>query len=340
MNKSSISPACNDDSFNELVTTITDIVEQSQQAAFHQINSILVKRNWYIGKHIVEFEQQGKHKARYGDKLLVNLSKRLSLSLGHGFSRPNLNNMRKMYLLYPICQTVSDKLSWSHWCEIISLDDELERSFYIKECETQKWSLRTLKRQMNAGLFFQLAKSKDKESILRLASHGHIIQTPNDAVKDTYILEFLGIPQRKKYSESSLEKAIIRHMQMFLLELGKGFAFIGEQYGILIGNTHYRVDLVFYHVILKCYVLIDLKRNAVSHNDIGQMNMYLGYFAKDINRPDDNPPIGIILGHTKDELMIEYATYGMDSQIFISKYQLYLPDREELRRLITDITNN
>lgn len=183
----------------------------------------------------------------------------------------------------------------------------------------------------------RIAQSQDKKGILELAGKGQMIRTSQDVVKDTFVLEFLGIPKAKRYSEHSLEKALIDNMQKFLLELGKGFAFIGEQYPMQIGSSHYRVDLVFYHAILKCYVLIDLKRGGVKHYDIGQMNMYLGYFANEVSRPDDNKPIGIVLCHSKNELIVEYATYGMDSNIFVSKYQLYLPDREELRRMVQAI---
>ena len=190
---------------------------------------------------------------------------------------------------------------------------------------------------MDSGLFLRLAASKDKEGNLELAKTGIEIQKPMDVVKDTYTLEFLGLPEMERYSESDLEQRIIDNLQTFLLELGKGFAFIGRQYPITINNVHYHVDLVFYHRILKCFVLIDLKKNSVKHEDIGQMNMYMGYFAKEENEPNDNPPLGIILSHNKDELLVEYATYGMDSNLFVSKYELYLPNREELRKLVSGI---
>ena len=177
---------------------------------------------------------------------------------------------------------------------------------------------------MDSALYLRLAASKDKEGILQLAQKGVVIQYPEDIIKDTYTLEFLGLPEKELYNERDLEQRLIDNLQTFLLELGKGFAFIGRQYSLTINNHHFYVDLVFYHRILKCFVLIDLKKNAVKHKDIGQMNMYMGYFAKEENTTDDNPPIGIILSRTKDELMVEYATYGMDSQLFVSKYELYL----------------
>jgi len=222
-------------------------------------------------------------------------------------------------LLYPNCQTLSDKLSWSHICELITIDDELERSFYEKECILEQWNVRSLRRQIDSALYLRLAASKDKKAILQLSQKGIVIQQPEDIIKSTYTLEFLGFPLKKHYSEQDIEQRLIDNLEIFLLELGKGFAFIGRQYPITVNNRHYYIDLVFYHRILKCFVLIDLKKNAVRHQDIGQMNMYMGYFAKEENAHDDKPPIGIILSHIKDELLVEYATYGMDSQLFVSK---------------------
>lgn len=326
-----------DTGFENLVNRIVSLVSESKAKILREIDDTLVITNWHIGEYIVEFEQNGKARASYGEGLLRSLSKRLTLQLGKGYSRSNLQNMRRLYLYYPKCQTVSGKLSWSHWCELLEIDDSLERQFYENECLSQHWGVRSLRRQIDSGLFMRLAQSQDKNGVLALAEKGQIIRSPQDVVKDTFVLEFLGIPEGKRYSESSLEKALIDNMQKFLLELGKGFAFIGEQYPIQIGTAHYHVDLVFYHAILKCYILIDLKRAGVKHYDIGQMNMYLGYFANEVSQPDDNKPIGIVLCHSKNELVVEYATYGMDSNIFVSKYQLYLPNREELRRMVQSI---
>lgn len=329
-----------DTGFENLVNRIVTLVSEAKAKVLRQIDDTLVLTNWHIGEYIVEFEQGGHARATYGDGLMRKLSKRLTLQLGKGYSLSNLHNMRRLYLYYPKFQTVSGKLSWSHWCELLELDDSLERQFYENECVSQHWGVRTLRRQIDSGLFMRLAQSQDKKGVLELAEKGQIIRSPQDVVKDTFVLEFLGIPEQKRYTESSLEKALIDNMQKFLLELGKGFAFIGEQYPIQIGSAHYHVDLVFYHAILKCYVLIDLKQSGVKHYDIGQMNMYLGYFANEVSQPDDNKPIGIVLCHSKNELVVEYATYGMDSNIFVSKYQLYLPNRDELRRLVQGIIDN
>lgn len=326
-----------DPRFENLVNRIVSLVEEAKGNVLREINNTLVATNWHIGEYIVEYEQEGNPRAIYGEGVMRKLAKRLTLSLGKGYSLSNLHNMRRMYLYYPKFQTVSGKLSWSHWCELLEIDDSLERQFYENESISQRWGVRTLRRQINSGLFMRLAQSQDKAGVLALAEKGQVISKPHDVVKDTFVLEFLGIPQKKKYTETSLEKALIGNMQKFLLELGKGFAFVGEQYAMNIGNAHYRVDLVFYHTILKCYVLIDLKKSAVKHYDIGQMNMYLGYFANEVSQPDDNKPIGILLCHSKNELVVEYATYGMDSNIFVSKYQLYLPNKDELRQLVQSI---
>lgn len=325
---------------DKLISDIEKTVTTAKENLAGSVNRTMTETYWLIGKYIVESEQDGNIKSAYGSKLLTTLSKELTLRLGKGYSRPNLNNMRKFYLTYPICQTLSDKLSWSHICELIKIDDDLERSFYEKQAVSEKWGVRELQRQMDSALFLRLAVSRDKEGILTLAQEGIEIQTPEDVIKNTYTLEFLNIPELRRYSEGDLEQRIIDNLQTFLLELGKGFTFVGRQYKIVINNTNYHVDLVFYHRILKCFVLIDLKKNSVKHEDIGQMNMYLGYFAIEENMPDDNAPIGIILSKNKDELLVEYATYGMDSNLFVSKYELYLPNRKELEHLVNNILSD
>ena len=320
--------------YQELLEHISHRYVEGKAQAIRSVNEVIVETNWQIGKYIVEYEQGGKKKAEYGSKLLVNLSRDLTLRHGRGFSRPNLNNMRKFYLKFPICQKVSDKLSWSHYCELISINDDLERSFYYQQTILENWSVPELKRQKDSGLFMRLAMSKNTEEILRLAQHGQIIQTPQDIIKDVYVFEFMKIPEPYFVSETDLETRLLDNLQAFFLELGKGFTFVGRQYRMMINNIPYRVDLVFYHRILRCFVLIDLKINDVKHYDIGQMNMYMGYFAKEENIEGENPPIGIIMSKDKDDLLVEYATYEMNSQLFVSKYQLYLPNKEELRTMI------
>lgn len=320
--------------YQDLVSQISDTFVFGQARAVMAVHSYLIETYWKIGQYIVEYEQQGKEKAVYGSALLESLSRDLKSLHGKGFSRSNLNYMRLLYIRYPICEMLSHKLSWSHYFELLKIDDGLERSFYEQQTQLENWSVAELKRQKDSALFLRLALSKEKEKVLELAKHGQIVKSPEDVVKDLYVFDFLKIPEPYNVSETELEARLIDNLQSFLLELGKGFTFVGRQYRMMLNNTPYRVDLVFYHRILRCFVLIDLKIKEVKHNDIGQMNMYMGYFAKEENTESDNPPIGIILSKEKDELLVEYATYGMNSQLFVSKYQLYLPTKEELERLM------
>lgn len=232
---------------------------------------------------------------------------------------------------------MSGKLSWSHIVELLKISDEMEREFYEKQAIIERWSVRELQRQKESGLFLRLGVGKNKQEILELSKNGQLIEKPTDILKDPYIFEFLKIPEPYHIAETQLESLLCDNLQSFLLELGRGFTFVGRQYRVTLNNTHYKVDLVFYHRILRCFVLIDLKINEVKHQDIGQMNMYLGYFASEQNIEGDNLPIGIILSKEKDELLVEYATYGMNSQLFVQKYQLYLPNKEELRKEIETI---
>lgn len=317
--------------YHDLLEQISNTYTQGRILAVQAVNAHITETYWQVGRHIVEFEQNGKIRADYGKALITGLAKDLSLRHGKGFSRSNLVYMRLLYLRYPISQKPSHQLSWSHYVELLKLDDELERSFYEKQAIAERWSVPELKRQKAAALFLRLASGKNKADILQLAQQGQIIEQPTDLLREPYVFEFLKIPEPYQVSETHLETVLCDHLQQFLLELGKGFTFVGRQYRITLANTHYKVDLVFYHRILRCFVLIDLKINEVQHHDIGQMNMYLGYFASEENIEGDNPPIGIILTKNKDELLVEYATYEMNSQLFVQKYQLYLPDREALR---------
>jgi len=343
------------ETYNHLLTTISDTYTSGKIRAFNKVNTVLVETNWKIGQHIVEFEQGGNTKAEYGDKLLERLSKDLSLKHGKGFSLSNINRFRQFYLTYPILAmtsqelqnndnqsikisaTPSHQLSWSHYVELIKIDNELERSFYEKQAILENWSIEELKRQKNTSLFLRLAAGKDKNEILQLAKQGQVIEKAEDILKDTYIFEFLKIPEPYHINELALEVKLIDQLQEFLLELGKGFAFIGRQYRITLANQHHYIDLVFYHRILKCFVLIDLKREEAGYQDVGQMNMYLGYMEAEQNTEGDNPPIGIVLARSKDELQIKYAMSHTNSQLFVKKYQLYLPNEEELRREIESV---
>ena len=317
-----------------LITNIGEILENGKKEAYISINTILVKTYWQIGKEIVEFEQKGKEKAEYGSKLLEKLSKDLKINQNNCFSRRLLLDMRRFYLTYNKWQTVSAKLNWSQYVELLSISDDNERSFYEKQCILEHWSVRELRRQINSALYTRLILSKDKKGLLKLAKKGQIIKKPKDVIKDPYILEFLNIPENHNYSEKELESKIITKLQLFLLELGKGFTFVKRQYRITIDNIDYYIDLVFYHRILKCFILIDLKTRKVNHSDIGQMNMYLNYFKKEENTKEDNPPIGLILSTDKNELLLEFALGGITNNLFVSKYKLYLPTKEELKKIL------
>lgn len=321
-----------DSGYQHLLQKISEVYSSGQIRATQAVNAHITETYWQVGRDIVEFEQGGSTRAEYGKRLVATLAKDLTLRHGRGFSRSNVMMMRAFYLAFPKVQTLSGQLSWSHYVELLSIDDGLERGFYEKQAIAEKWSVKELQRQKRTSLFLRLAAGKDREGILALARVGQIVTQPAELVRDPYVFEFLKIPEPSHLTETELETLLCDHLQPFLLELGKGFTFVGRQYRITLNNTHYRVDLVFYHRILRCFVLLDLKMDKVEHHDIGQMNMYLGYFATEENTEGDNPPIGIILSRHKDELLVEYATYQMNSQLFVQKYQLYLPDREELRR--------
>lgn len=318
--------------YKDLVSCIGELLAENRRRALQTVNDALVRTYWNIGRHIVEFEQKGNVRASYGDKLLVRLSKDLTIAYGKGFSRSNLFMIRQFYVRFPKFQTVSGKLSWSHYAEILKSDSELEIGFYAKQCELENWSVRELKRQMKSMLFHRIALSKDKKQILDLSKNGIQLQKPEDLVKEPYIFDFLGIKDQSTCLEGELEDRIVTNIQNFLLELGRGFAFIGRQYVMQIGARQFKVDLVFYNYILKCFVLIDLKSGEIEHYDVGQMNMYLNFFKVEKSADGDNPPIGIVLGAHKDQLLMEYATQGIENNLFVSRYQLYLPNRDELQR--------
>lgn len=326
--------------YHQLLDIIGLTIEQARQNAIKAINTELVKANWEIGRHIIEYEQHGQERAEYGSELLTTLSKDLRQRYGKGFGRRNILDMRRFYLAYQKWQTVSAKLSWSHYIALIGVSDDTARKFYEKHSINENLSVRELERQINSSLFERLALSKDKKGVLQLSEKGHIVTNPTEAVKDPYVLDFLKIPQSYRMTEKDLEQKIIDNLQMFLLELGKGFAFVARQYRISLRNKHYCIDLVFYHRILKCFVLIDLKIRNVAHGDIGQMNLYLNYFKTEENVEGDNEPIGIILSAEKDEVLVEFATGGISNKIFVSKYQLYLPDKKQLQKKVKAIMNS
>ena len=316
--------------YQDLLSHVGETLENGRARAVVAVNSAAVATYWEIGRQIVEYEQGGMEKAEYGSELLKRLSRDLSDLYGSGFSHSNVYRMRQIYSTYPIFATLSQKLSWSHYVELLKIDDPLERSFYEKEAETEHWGVRELKRQMKSMLFHRLALSTNREEVLRLAKEGEIIERPEDILREPYVFEFTGLPQLPVYKEGDLEEALVNNLSLFFLELGKGFTYVGRQQKMVIGGRTYKVDLVFYHRILKCFVLIDLKRGEVQHEDIGQMNFYLNYYREEMNTEGDTEPIGIVLGAYEDKLVMQYALQNISNQVFVSRYQLYLPDRQQL----------
>ena len=316
-----------------IVSEIKSILETARDRAARQVNSELLAAYWKIGEIIVRYEQEDKVRAAYGAQTLKQLSGVLSREFGRGFSRSNLQNMRQFYLTYPKSQTPSGKLSWSHYCELLSISDADKRGFYEKEAVNANWSVRELKRQIESSLFERLLLSRgdvNRERILSLALNGNAMTEPSDMLKDPYVFEFLGLPEDKPVLEGALERALVRQIEKFLLELGRGFMFVGTQQRVTVNNTHYYVDMVFYNKTLRAYVLIELKTTKLTPEAAGQINMYLNYYAAEVNETGDNPPIGIILCTEKDGITAEYALGGVTNTVFASRYVLYMPDKEQL----------
>lgn len=328
---------------NSMVLEIRELLENARKNVAQQVNTQLLTTYWNIGRIIVEYEQQNQIRADYGKQTLRELSKELTREFGKGFSRSNLQNMRAFYLAYEKCQTVSGKLSWSHYCELLSITDENKRSFYEKESINSGWSVRELKRQIDSSLYERLLLSSgdaNKETGLSLAQKGIEINQPADIIRDPYVFEFLGVPENKPILESDLENALVVQIEKFFLELGRGFMFVGTQQRVTLNNTHYYVDMVFYNKILRAYVLIELKTKKLTPEAAGQLNMYLNYYAAEVNDPDDNPPIGIILCTEKDSIAAEYALGGLSNNIFASRYVLYMPDKEQLIAQVEAVLKN
>ena len=317
-------------------------MQQAHHNVAAQVNLELLHTYWNIGRAIIEFEQKMNVRAEYGAETLTLLSKKMTSEFGRGFSKSNLYNMRQFYVIHQKFQTVSGKLSWSHECELLGISDAEKRNFYEKEAIQAKWSFRELKRQIASSLFERLLLSggdDSKRRVAELAAKGNEVAKPTDLIRDPYVFEFLGIPEQKPLMENDLERALVQHIEKFLLELGRGFMFVGTQQRVTLNNTHYYVDMVFYNKILRAYVLIELKTGKLMPEAIGQLNMYLNYYASEVNDPDDNPPIGIILCTEKDRIAAEYALGGLSNKIFASRYVLYIPNREQLIAQVEAVLN-
>ncbi|GAA4061501.1 PDDEXK nuclease domain-containing protein [Flavobacterium cheonanense] len=355
-----------------LFQQVVVLLQNAQQQVLRTVNSTMTYTYFEIGRMIVEEEQNGKERAEYGKQILKGLSQQLTKEFGKGFSLSSLEQIRKFYLIYSnstmllrilniqIPQTLSTeldsqktqslstefknidfqtlisffKLTWSHYTFLMRIDDEKERSFYEIESEKHNWSVRELKRQYDSALYTRLALSRDKEGVLKLSEEGQIIEKPKDIIKDPYILEFLGLPELHNYSESELEQEIINKLEHFLLELGEGFAFVARQKRITFDDKHFYIDLVFYNRVLKSFVLIDLKIGELKHQDLGQMQMYVNYYDREMCLEGENKTIGIVLCQNKSDLVVEYTLPDNNEQIFASKYKTILPSKEDLIKLI------
>lgn len=323
-----------------VVGQIKSILYKARSNVVSQVNGELLKAYWNIGRIVCEYEQSTPERADYGKQIMKNLSKELTREFGKGFSVSNLQFMRRFYLTYSIQQTVSVKLGWSHYCELLTITDSDKRSFYEKEAINANWSVRELKRQIDSSLFERLILSRgesNKEQVLALAMKGNDVAKPSDIIKDPYVFEFLGLPEDKPVMEKDLERVLLRQLEEFLLELGRGFMFVGTQQRITINNTHYYVDMVFYNKILHAYVLIELKTTKLTPEAAGQINMYLNYYAAEVNDDGDNPPIGIILCTEKNEVSAEYALGGLSNNVFASRYILYMPNKDLLVEQVEDV---
>ncbi len=357
-----------------LFSQVVALLQNARQQVLRTVNSTMVYTYFEIGRMIVVEEQSGKERAQYGKQLLKGLSEQLTIEFGKGFSIDNLENMRKFYLAYSISESLTRilqiqksesvngelntkiyqlptgisenqkaqslisffKLTWTHYVFLMRIDDDKERRFYEIESEKYNWSVRELKRQYDSALYTRLALSRDVVGVLKLSEQGQIIEKPKDLIKDPYILEFLGLPELHQYSESELEEEIINKLEHFLLELGHGFTFVARQNRITFDDKHFRIDLVFYNRILKCFVLIDLKIGELKHQDLGQMQMYVNYYDREMRLEDENKTIGIVLCQNKSDLVVEYTLPENNEQIFASKYRTILPSREDLIQLISE----
>ena len=332
-------------SLDELYNKVSSHINKAKQQVQSSINNEMIIAYWFIGQEIVEFEQAGKERAEYGKSILKDLSTKLKNKYKKGFGVDLLERSRKFYLEYQldtedkksstvsrISHNIDPNLSWSHYVELMSVSEYNARKFYQIETTKNNWSVRELRRQIGSLLYERLAKSKDKEGLLQLVHEGQEINTPEDAIKDPIVLEFLGIPESNKLIESKLEQALIDNLQHFLLELGRGFAFIGRQKRLTFDNDHFYADLVFYHTVLKCYIVIDIKTEKLSHADLGQIQLYVNYFDQEIKNSDDNPTIGLVLCTKKSDKMVKYFLGNEKKQIFASQYKLHLPTEDELEQ--------
>jgi len=318
-----------------LYKSIAQLLNNAKQKIIASINNTMVLTYFEIGKMIVEEEQEGSKNAQYGTFIIESLSQKLTREFGKGFSKRNLELIRQFYLNYKNTKSmISQSLSWTHYITLMRIANPDERNFYEIECAKNSWSVRELNRQLDSGLYERLALSKDKNTILKLAKQGQIIEKPKDIIKDPYILDFLNLPEHSHFNESDLEQELINKLEHFLLELGKGFSFVGRQVRFTFDEEHFRIDLVFYNRFLRCFVLIDLKIGKLKHQDLGQMQMYVNYYDRFVKTEEENATIGIILCKDKKDALVEITLPKNNTQIFASRYLTYIPSKEDLIKLI------
>lgn len=325
--------------FNPIFKEIRCLILNSRNNVYRTVNIEMLNLYWNIGKIIMEI-QKGKEKTNYGDMILEKLSFKLTKEFGRGFSKRNLERMRKFYCLFPIATTLSTQLSWSHYLELIKIEEEPKRNFYLKETINSRWSVRELQRQRDSLLYERLILSNGKEKIKELSEKGQVIRKGKDLVKDPFVLEFLDIKENTDYLESDLEKNILTHIKEFLLELGRGFMFVGSQVRITLEEDHFYPDLVFYNRLSRCFVIIDLKIGKLTHSDLGQIQMYVNYYDREIKKEDENPTIGILLCTNRNKTVVKYALPENNKSIFTSEYKLHLPTEQELIRAIEEEKKN
>ncbi len=328
---------------NKMINEITELVNNTKNNLASEINKSVIYVYWNIGRIIVSNENEYNNRLEYGKEVLKGLSNELTKYIGKGYSVSNLKYMRMFYKAYPEFEKLSNKITWSHYLELMIITDIDKRNFYEKECINSNWSVRELQRQLDTSLFERLLLSdgkNNKEKVLELSQKGQELNKPSDIIKQPYVFEFLGIKENKPILEKDLEYKLIKHIEDFLLELGKGFMYVGSQQRISLNNVDYYVDMVFYNKFLKSYVLIDLKMNKLKPENLGQMNMYLNYYENVVNSEDDGKPIGIILCAEKDKVMLEYALGGLSNNIFASTYTYYIPNKEQLINEVEKVLNN
>jgi len=308
-----------------------EILTAARNKVYSAANFAMVEAYWHIGKNIVE-KQGGEMRAEYGAQLIKALSEQMTADFGKGFTVANLKNMRQFYLTFQNSYALRSELSWTHYRLLMRVENETARQFYMDECVKSAWSTRQLERQINSFFYVRLLSSQNKAAISDEIPTLAPAKTPEDIIRDPYVLEFLGLEPNVSFFENDLEQALIEHLQKFLLELGRGFSFVARQKRFTFDGRHFYIDLVFYNYILKCFVLIDLKLGDLTHQDLGQMQMYVNYYTREMMNEGDSPPIGIVLCADKSDTVVKYTLSEENTQIFASKYKLYLPTEDELRR--------